>query len=105
MSENYQQVFSRMNRTYWRCQGEGGGIQVNSQLYPDLGYGEIVQYASMIVQAPQVLIRVEKVPQGARVRIKLANIGAQGFMADGFARWAEGDTRCAPWRQPSSSDT
>lgn len=82
ISRKYQAAYADIVRGARKCWGAGPQIttlpqatQLDAQLYPDLGYGEIYSYASGTVFMPQALVRVERSGNGAVVRVKT---GPQG---------------------------
>lgn len=102
VQRNYQAVYADIVRGARKCWGSGPqvttmpqGIQLDAQLYPDLGYGEIYSYASGTVFMPQALVRVERAGNGAVVQVKT---GPQGGAEALFRRppreWAMGSTEC-----------
>ena len=106
ISRNYQAAYADIVRGARKCWGAGPQIttlpqatQLDAQLYPDLGYGEIYSYASGTVFMPQALVRVERSGNGAVVRVKTGpQGGAQTLFRGPPQNWANGVVECGSFR-------
>jgi len=102
IDRQYQAVYADVVRGARLCWGAGPvvgtmpqAIQLDAQLYPDLGYGEVYSYASGTVFAPQSLVRIEQRGSGAIVSVKAGPVAfAQASVIDPPLRWARGEVRC-----------
>lgn len=99
-SENYQEIYRRAAGTAKRCMASSMGpyasMAVDTELYPDLGYGEItVSLINWGVRNYYLSARIEKAKTGSVVIAKSGNsIGADN-LAQAVMRWAEGGQDCS----------
>ncbi len=106
VARNYQAAYADVVRGARKCWGAGPQIttlpqatQLDAQLYPDLGYGEVYSYASGTVFMPQALVRVERSGSGAVVRVKTGpQGGAQSLFQNPPRDWAMGALKCGSFR-------
>lgn len=103
LSENYQAVYARLLRAMNRCMAVGftlvpgsGTLQVDGQLYPDLGYGEIGTRMQGMIRVTYHHILVKRSPSGTEVVLTVENMTAGGKAKDTarLERWARGSTTC-----------
>lgn len=102
VARNYQAVYADIIRGARLCWGSGpivsaapAAMDIDAQLYPDLGYGEIYHYASGTVFLPYVLVRVERSGSQTVVRTKTGPAAnARAVFSDRAIRWANGDVTC-----------
>lgn len=92
LAENYQAVYARTFEKLRQCLGGGAGIisippislEVDGQLYSDLGYGTMQVGANMpLGYEPAFQVRVDREGTGSIVSVKSAAPGDQ------FPAWAE----------------
>lgn len=99
---NYQAAYADVLRGARKCWGSGPVVtampqatQLDAQLYPDLGYGEVYSYASGTIFMPQALVRIERSGDGSTVSVKT---GPQAGKDTLFVRppfeWATGKIEC-----------
>lgn len=97
--ENYQEVFRRLSNAARRCMTGNlsayASLDVDAQLYSELGYGEITQsLVNLGVRNYYWSAKIEKVDEGARLTMNAGNtLGADAIIRKSL-RWAEGDDRC-----------
>lgn len=99
---NYQAVYADVVKGAQKCWGATPYFgtmpqsdQLQTDLYPDLGYGEVYNYASGTVFMPRVLVRIDKAGETARVRIKTGmTAGKETTYRRPALKWASGDTSC-----------
>lgn len=79
VQENYQAVFARTLKTMRGCTNPGQGYlfspvteQMDAQLYPDLGYGEITRYQANLSAIPWSTTRIAKKGSATLVSIRAA---------------------------------
>lgn len=102
VARNYQAVYADIVRGARLCWSSGpmvsaapAAMDVDAQLYPDLGYGEVYHYASGTVFLPYVLVRVERSGNQTIVRTKTGPAAnAEAVFSDRAIRWANGDVTC-----------
>jgi len=104
VSRNYQAAYADIVKGARKCWGDGpvftgsvlpNGMNIDAQLYPDLGYGEVYHYASGTVFLPYVLVRIDRAGNGAKVSVKTGiQSGAKKLFGDPALRWATGDLSC-----------
>lgn len=98
-TENYQEIFRRVSSTAKRCESGNvsamASLQVDAQLYSELGYGEISR--SMInygVRNYYWMAKIEKVGTGAKMTVRAGNTVNNPAMINNVIRWAGGDQGC-----------
>jgi hypothetical protein len=70
-------------------------MAIDSELYPDLGYGEItVSLINVGIRNYYTTTRIEKVGTGARMTIRSGNTLASETRTNAMLRWASGDQSC-----------
>lgn len=102
VSRQYQAVYADVLRGARQCWGVGPVVaampqayQLDAQLYPDLGYGEVYSYGAGTVFAPQALVRIERSGAGATVSVRTGRIaGSQALFVQPALHWAEGNIGC-----------
>lgn len=97
--ENYQEIYRRIAGTARRCMAGNIGAQasmaVDTELFPDLGYGEItVSLINWGVRNYYLSARIEKTPTGSLVTAKAGNALAAERLAQSAIRWAAGEQDC-----------
>lgn len=108
LRENYQAVYARTLQVMRRCLNPGGGSpfshvteQMDAQLYPDLGYGEIARYQANVVAIPWSTTRFTKQGEATVVSIKTSSqfAFAQRQSTAWLAYWAKGGTECPSFNE------
>ena len=103
IAENYQTVFARTSRMAKNClpNGPAGLLSpvtdvVESNLYNELGYGEIKNYQRNITIIPWVNARINKSNNGTIVTVNTANMidYAQNKTKNNIIDWAKGKNEC-----------
>ena len=108
VDRNYQAAYADIVSGARKCWGSStiglNSIDLDMQLYPDLGYGEVYHYANGLVFMPYALVRVERSNDQAHVSVKA---GVQGgretlFLEPPF-KWADGIIECGRfWGEPDT---
>lgn len=98
-SENYQEIYRRVSRTATRCWGSArtpySSLDVDSQLYSELGFGEVAfSQSNMGARTYFVTARVERRDEGSRLILHSGNTLASQRHAATFLRWSDGDEAC-----------
>lgn len=98
-SENYQEIYRRAAGTAKRClasnMGPYASMAVDTELFPDLGYGEITfSLINWGVRNYYLSARIEKLPQGSRLTVKSGNTLVPDHWGQSLLRWATGDSDC-----------
>lgn len=99
---NYQAAYADVVKGARKCWGAGPsvtalpqGMELDANLYPDLGYGEVYHYSSGTVFMPRALVRLDKAEEKTRVRVKVGPVGGgEKFFRDPAVRWASGEIIC-----------
>ncbi|WP_449042324.1 hypothetical protein [Paracoccus sp. (in: a-proteobacteria)] len=99
---NYQAAYADVVKGARNCWGSGPQItalpqatELDANLYPDLGYGEVYHYSSGTVFMPRAYVRLDKAGDQTRVRVKVGPVGgADQLFRDRAVRWAGGDVSC-----------
>jgi hypothetical protein len=99
-SENYQEIYRRAAGTAKRCiagnVGAYASMAVDTELYSDLGYGEIT--VSMINWGARnyyLSARIEKAQQsGSKVVVRTGNTLGADNLSRSLMRWSAGETEC-----------
>ena len=97
--ENYQEIYRRTSSAAKRCMAANMGayasMAVDSELYPDLGYGEVtVSLIDMGIRNYYLSARIEKANSGARLIIHSGNTLGSEAATGNLLRWASGDEGC-----------
>lgn len=97
--DNYQEIYRRVSTTAKRCMATNltgyASMAVDSELYSELGYGEIsVSLINVGVRNYYVSARIEKQPKGSRMVLRVQNTLPGRQYAEMFQRWATGDQNC-----------
>jgi hypothetical protein len=75
--------------------GPYASMAVDSDLYPDLGYGELtVSLIDMGTRNYYLSVRVEKQLAGSKLTARSGNTLAAGKYVDRVEAWANGDDTC-----------
>jgi hypothetical protein len=98
-SENYQEIYRRVSTTAKRCLAANVGayasFAVDSELYSDLGYGEMtLSLINMGTRNYYLSARVDKQPAGSRMTVRSGNTLAAERYASLVMSWAGGDQSC-----------
>lgn len=103
IDRNYQAVYAQLLSSMRSCLTPGAQIlfsasssSLDSDLYPDLGYGEIVYGLSGIVPDTLAVARVTKDGAGTVLSIKTGNMipSAATRSQSWLVYWAKGGTAC-----------
>lgn len=89
VSGGYQSVFAHTNRQFISCLG---GVNTSANLYPDLGYAEIIYSSSVL--GDQVRMRISPAGGRTKVELKMSHIGGKGSLARRFEAWTRGSNNC-----------
>jgi len=98
-AENYQEIFRRVSNEAKKCMtgsiGTYASMQVNAQLYPDLGFGELsIWIENMGTRNYYVTAKIEKADAGSRVIVTAGNVlNADNYRGVIF-KWAAGERTC-----------
>jgi hypothetical protein len=101
LKENYQVVYRRLYLTAKGCLKAGflmspqASMDVDGQLYNDLGFGEITYYQSNFITIKYATAKVEKSGTGSRVTVVSKNTINNASMLNKFLSWARGGTTCS----------
>ncbi len=97
--DNYQEIYRRVSTTAKRCfetsLGAFASISVDSELYSELGYGEMT--LSLIdwgVRDYYLSVRVEKQPTGSKLTVRSGNTLASNLYKSLVLSWAGGNQSC-----------
>lgn len=98
-TENYQEIFRRVSTTAKRCysanMGAYASTTADTQLYPDLGYGEIsVSLINMGTRNYYMTAKIEKNGTGAKMTVQSGNTLAAPRYIEYALKWAGGATDC-----------
>lgn len=98
-NENYQEVYRRLVRTARLCSGGPSGkytaFQLATDLYPDLGYGEVsLSLYNLGTHNFYWKAKVEIEGAGTKLSVVSGNTLAQGSQLRSVVRWADGGTSC-----------
>ncbi|MGH1355336.1 MAG: hypothetical protein ACRBBS_09680 [Thalassovita sp.] len=99
---NYQAAYRNIVKAARECWGFGpivsvapSSIELETELYPDLGYGEVYSFMSGTVFMPYALVRVEKVAEGSKISVKTGpQAASERLYLSPPAKWAMGDMSC-----------
>jgi hypothetical protein len=97
--DNYQEIYRRVSTTAKRCfagnMGAYASFAVDSELYSELGYGELT--LSLIdtgIRNYYLSVRVEKQPAGSKLTVRSGNTLASERYKSLVLSWAGGDQNC-----------
>ena len=99
--ENYQEIYRRVSTTAKRCYAGNvsayASFAVDSELYSDLGYGELtLSLINLGTRNYYLSVRVEKLPKGSKLIAKSGNTLAADRYIERALAWASGtDETCA----------
>ncbi|SCB33772.1 hypothetical protein GA0061098_1006166 [Bradyrhizobium shewense] len=98
-SENYQEIYRRVSTTAKRCfagnVGAYASFAVDSELYSELGYGELtLSLINMGTRNYYVSARVDKQPTGSKLTVRSGNTLASERYKTLLLGWAGGDQNC-----------
>lgn len=109
VQESYQAVYARTLHAMRRCLNPGSGYlfspvseQMDSQLYPDLGYGELTRYQANVSAIPWSTTRMARQGNATVVSIKTSSQAeyAQRQSLAWLGYWAKGGTTCPKLFEP-----
>ena len=97
--ENYQEIYRRVSTALKRCGTTAlnayASMAADSELYPDLGYGEIsYSLINWGVRNYYMTAKIEKLPAGSKITVYAGNSIASDQAARTVLRWASGDQGC-----------
>jgi hypothetical protein len=97
--ENYQEIYRRVSTTAKRCfagnVGAYASFAVDSELYSELGYGELtLSLINMGTRNYYVSARVDKQPAGSKLTVRSGNTLASERYKTLLLAWAGGDQNC-----------
>ncbi|TWD58088.1 hypothetical protein FB480_101843 [Agrobacterium vitis] len=98
-SANYQEVYRRLVGTARRCAGVGNGMytsfQVDSDLFSELGYGEVAfSLQDMGARNYYWKAKIQKEGNGSKLSVVSGNTLAKNRTLRDVVRWADGDSNC-----------
>ena len=95
IKENYQAVYARANKQMRKCNSAGSRfVEIDGQLYPDLGYGEVIFGAGGAGQfRPLNEIRIEKFGKNSKVLLKTLTTAKTGTL-NWLEYWVRGGKTC-----------
>lgn len=103
VDRNYQAVYAGMVTAMRTCLNPGttdffhmSSAQLDAQLYPDLGYGEIVHSLSAVTTDTLEVVKISRAESGATVEIRVGNQlpYAAANSVQWLTYWAKGGTSC-----------
>lgn len=97
--ENYQEIYRRVSSESRRCysgnMGAYASAEVDAQLYPDLGFGEITSSLDNYgARNYYWSVKIEKVGEGARMTVNSGNTLNSSAAVSQMQRWAAGGSGC-----------
>jgi len=97
--ENYQEIYRRVSTALKRCGTTSlnayASMAADSELYPDLGYGEVsYSLINWGVRNYYMTAKIEKLPTGSKITVYAGNSIASDQAARTVLRWASGDQGC-----------
>lgn len=96
--ENYQEIYRRVAKQATRCLkvdvGDGGSFEVDTELYNELGYGEVTYSLGSLSRNYYMSAKIEKVGEGSRLTVHTGNQLASARVRDQVIDWANGSTAC-----------
>lgn len=107
--DGYQVVYARTLQTMRQCLNPGNGYffspvteQMDAQLYPDLGFGEITRYQANVVAIPWSTTRIAKQGSETVVSIKVSSkiASAERQSLAWLSYWAKGGSACPRFTEP-----
>lgn len=98
-SENYQEIYRRVSTTAKRCfaanVGAYASFAVDSELYSELGYGELtLSLINLGTRNYYLSVRVDKQPKGSKLTVRSGNTLASERYKTLILGWAGGDQNC-----------
>jgi hypothetical protein len=98
-SENYQEIYRRVSGTAKRCLAGNmsayASMAVDSELYSELGYGEVqLSLINIGVRNYYVAARIEKTPTGSKMTVRSGNTIDNSVHLNRFLAWASGSQDC-----------
>ena len=100
MPENYKVIYERVFRAARRCYVTSGltsSSEVEAQLFPQLGYGELFfTFINMGMKDPVSRVRVDRVDTGSRISITTTGVfeGVQADRRTKLLSGAQGSEAC-----------
>lgn len=100
MAENYEVIYERVYRMARRCYVTSSltaSNEVEAQLFPQLGYGELLfTFINMGMKDPVSRVRVDRIDTGSRVSITTTGVfeGVQADRRKKLLGWARGSEAC-----------
>lgn len=99
MSENYQEVYRRLYDVMKPCYsspGYGGvSMEVEGQIYSELGYGQITFAQNNLLRNYYAVVKIEKTSKGSRVNLSTGNTIQHSRVANDLEKIAKGEkTSC-----------
>lgn len=98
-AQNYQEIYRNTSGTARRCFAQNlngqASLVVDSELYSDLGYGEVsMSIINWGYRDYYFTAKIEKAGAGARMTARPGPALGSGNFFDKLLRWAEGDQAC-----------
>ena len=99
-TENYQEIYRRITNEAKRCQtgiaGAFATMNVQAQLYNELGFGEIALFmTNMGTRNFYWTAKVEKMPEGSKLTVISGNTIRNKANLNMVLNWADGNTGCS----------
>jgi len=97
--ENYQEIYRRVSTALKRCGTTSlnayASMAADSELYPDLGYGEVsYSLINWGVRNYYMTAKIEKAAAGSKITVRAGNSIAPEQAVRTILRWASGDQDC-----------
>jgi hypothetical protein len=97
--DNYQEIYRRVSTTAKRCfatnMGAYASMAVDSELYSELGYGELtLSLIDMGIRNYYPSVRIEKQSAGSKLTVRSGNTPASERYKSLVLSWAGGDQNC-----------
>jgi hypothetical protein len=98
-TENYQEIYRRVASTAKRCiagnMGAYASMAVDTELYTELGYGEIqVSLINMGTRNYYLTARIDRVGTGSKLTVRSGNTLAASRNLSSIIEWANGRDTC-----------
>jgi hypothetical protein len=98
-AESYQEIYRRVSGPARRCfagnVGAYASFAVDSDLYSDLGHGEItLSLINWGTRNYYMSTKIERADSGSTLTVRAGNTLAAGNAIENVLRWAGGDSAC-----------
>lgn len=98
-TENYQEIYRRVYSVSTRCKAGNisayGSMEVDAQLYNELGYGELtLSLSNLGTRNYYWTAKIERDGEGSKMTVNSGNTLAASKLKQDAFRWAKGDEKC-----------